>query len=203
VHASYPFVFEHDGDRFCVPELGRARRVDLFRAGEDGTWDRVATLVDGFPAVDPTLFRYAGLWWLLCTDADRGPNVKLHAWWALDLLGPWRPHAANPLKTDVRSSRPAGTPFVHAGVLYRPAQDDSRTYGGRVVLNRVVHLTPSEFEEEPVASVEPDPDGPYPNGLHTISAAGELTLIDGKRSRFIWPAFRHEVAARLIRGRTS
>jgi hypothetical protein len=36
--------------------------------------------------------------------------------------------------------------------------------------------------------VEPDKNGPYPDGLHTLSAFGEMTLVDGKREQFIWPA---------------
>ena len=36
--------------------------------------------------------------------------------------------------------------------------------------------------------VEPDKNGPYPDGLHTLSAFGDMTLVDGKREQFIWPA---------------
>src|SRR5213596_456309 len=56
-------------------------------------------------------------------------------------LGPWRPHPGNPVKVDVRSSRPAGGPFLFGGNLYRPAQDCSRTYGGGITINRVTHLS--------------------------------------------------------------
>jgi hypothetical protein len=100
------------------------------------------------------------------------------------------PHATNPVKVDAGSSRPAGTPFVHGGELYRPAQDCSKTYGRRIVLNRVIKLTVSEFEEERAAVVNPDSNGPYPHGLHTISSvlnAPNVTLIDGKR--IVFPKF--------------
>ena len=40
---------------------------------------------------------------------------------------------------------------------------------------------------------------PYTAGMHTLSAAGGLTLVDGKRRRFIWPAFKTELKARLRR----
>ena len=52
------------------------------------------------------------------------------------------------------------------------------------MINRIRRLTPSEFEEEPVASVEPDKSGPYPEGLHTLSKVGDFTLVDGKRFAF-------------------
>lgn len=198
-HASYPFLFRHEGSIYCVPSLCPARGVDLFRAAEfPTTWERVARLVDHFTAQDATLFEHEGRWWLLCTDYEDAPNTKLHAWFASDPEGPWLPHHLNPLKTDVRSSRPGGTPFVHEGRLYRPAQDDSRSYGGAVVLNRVVRLTPTEFEEEVVARVDPVP-GQYSRGLHTLSAVGNRTLVDGKRLRFAWPATRRQLRTKLRR----
>ena len=56
-------------------------------------------------------------------------------------------------------------------------------------MNRVIRLTPTEFNEEPVAVVTPYSDTPYQKGLHTLSAAGEFTLIDAKRFRFIPSGF--------------
>lgn len=186
VHMSYPYLFTHRGEVYCVPETHQAREVSLYRAEDfPKEWRKVATLLQDFAAVDSTVFQHEGRWWLLCTDRDSGPDTKLYAWYAPDLPGPWLPHAANPVKTDVRSSRPAGTPFVHEGQLYRPAQDGSGTYGGAVVVNRVVRLTPTEFDEEVATVVTPDPGGPYPDGLHTLSAAGDLTIIDGQRRSFI------------------
>jgi hypothetical protein len=185
VHLSYPFVFRHGGEIYCIPETGEARQVALHRARRfPYDWERAATLIADFPAIDSTVFEHDGRWWLFCTDGESGPQTKLHAWYAAHLLGPWRPHAQNPLKTDVRTARPAGTPFEHRGQLYRPAQDCTHGYGGAVVINRVLRLTPTEFAEEAVARVEPDPRGPYPKGLHTVSAAGDVTLVDGKRLRF-------------------
>ncbi len=108
-------------------------------------------------------------------------EAKLFVFHAADLHGPWMPHALNPVKCDLRSSRPAGTPFIgEDGALYRPAQDCSRVYGGAVAVNRVTRLTPHEFEEVITTHLRPDLEGPCPDGLHTLSAAGDLTLVDGK-----------------------
>jgi len=190
VHLSYPYLLEHEGEIYCVPESAAAREVRLYRGAPfPSRWVRVATLLRDFPAADSTLFEHEGRWWLFCCNAEDGRWSKLFAWYADDLLGPWRPHAQRPLKIDIRSARPGGTPFTHAGALYRPAQDCSRVYGGRVVIQRVLELTPTSFAEEPVRFVEPDPRGPYPHGLHTLSRAGRRTLVDGKRHRFCWQGF--------------
>ncbi|MFP3900239.1 MAG: hypothetical protein ACLFXM_05250, partial [Acidimicrobiia bacterium] len=129
------------------------------------------------------------------------PDADLHVWHAADLVGPWSPHRRNPVKMDVRSARPAGTPFVVDGVLHRPAMDNSRTYGGRVVINRVVELTPDTFEERPAAVVPPFP-GPFGRGIHTLAAAGPVTIVDGKRVRTVPTLLPAKVVHRLSdRGR--
>lgn len=84
----------------------------------------------------------------------------------------------------MRSARPAGTPFYHLNRLYRPAQDCSLTYGGRIAVNRVLSLTPAEFSETAECFFGPDPSGEYNQGLHTLSAAGNFTLTDAKSYRF-------------------
>lgn len=191
VHMSYPYLIEYDGEIYCIPETREAGEVRLYRAvAFPRHWVHTATLLEGFPAIDATVFQHEGRWWLLCAASEGDHGGRLYAWHAPTLLGPWIPHAANPLKTDVRSSRPAGTPFVHAGQLYRPAQDCSRTYGGAVAINHVRRLTPTEFAETVVTIVRPYADSPYPHGLHTLSAVGERTILDAKRLRWTWPGPR-------------
>ena len=185
-HLSYPFLLEVDVDLYCIPESSQSGEVTLFRASEDRhEWIKVATLIKGAPIIDPTIFRHGEKWWLFGTRADAGDNFNLFAWHADELVGPWTAHLANPIKTDVRSSRPAGPPFVYEGDLYRPAQDCSTGYGNAVVVNRVKVLTAEQFEEEVVSRVAPDPKGIYPTGLHTLCGLDKTTIIDGSRSAFL------------------
>ena len=191
VHASYPYVFERDGAVYCVPETHQAREVRLYEARDfPRGWRLKAVLIRDFPGVDSTVFEFDGLWWLMCTHSDLGSFDRLYLWHAPGLLGPWEPHPRNPVKVDLGSARPGGTPFVHRGDLYRPSQDCSRSYGGRNVINRVTSLTTREFREEPVARVEPPAGSPYPAGLHTLSSLGDWTLIDGKRFTFVQSQYR-------------
>ncbi len=202
VPSSYPYLFQHEGEVYCIPETRAAREACLYRLVEfPDRWDKVATLLRGIAAVDTTVFPHGGRWWLLCTDHDRGENFRLFVWHASRPEGPWEPHAANPVKTDIRSSRPGGTPFVHAGDLYRPAQDCSRTYGGRIVINRLTRLTPTAFEEETVAAVGPFPGTRFPQGVHTLSAVGERTVLDGKRYRFMARAVPYVIGRGLAGAR--
>jgi hypothetical protein len=149
-------------------------------------------------AIDPTLFFFNGTWWLFFTNREHS-NTHLFIFHAEELTGEFKSHRLNPVKTDIRSSRPAGTPFVHGGVLYRPAQDCSVTYGGRVAVNKVLRLTPDDFAEETVNFIEPVQSGQYNRGLHTLSSVGNYTLIDGKRFSFNFRFFKHQLLKKLMR----
>ncbi len=184
-HMSYPYLLEFENEVYCVPETNEARGIFLYRANQlPDRWTRVAALVPGVRGVDPTVLFDQGRWWILSSDRDKGSNGSLSIWYAEDLKGPWRAHARNPVKLGVYGTRPAGTPFRHRGEIYRPAMDCSTTYGRRIILNRIRKLTPTEYEEEPVQVIEPFTKGPYRDGIHTISAFGDRTIVDGLRVTF-------------------
>ena len=163
-HLSYPCLFTWEDALYSVPECSEAREVVLYRCQGDplvqGDWERVATLLEGEAVVDATPFHHEGRWWMWCAAAEGDAATRLRLFLADELTGPWREHPRSPLKVDVRSSRPAGAPFVHEGALYRPAQDCSQGYGGAVVVLRVDTLSEKDYAETPVARIAPDPGGP-------------------------------------------
>jgi len=200
VHQSFPYLLRHEGEVYCIPERGAARELALYRAVDFPTsWERAATLLEDIPAIDASLFHHEGQWWIFAMDGDSLPAVDLHAWWAPDLEGPWTPHLLNPLKTDVAGARCAGRPWMHEGKLYRPAQDCSRTYGGAVAIYEVEELTPTRFRERWVGALGPDPDGEYPEGVHTLVALGDRTLVDGKRWVISRKHIRRQLERKLLR----
>lgn len=178
-HLSYPFIVQEGGRRYCIPETADAREVGLYEESDDGAWEKRKTLIPDRDLVDATPFWHSGRWWLWAADREIEQWAALTLWHAPSLDGPWTEHALKPVKLDVRSSRPGGTPFVHEGQLYRPAQDCARTYGARLVINRVVEMSPTAYQEEVVAIIEPT--GLYPVGMHHLATAGNHSLVDGKR----------------------
>jgi hypothetical protein len=182
VHMSYPYLFEHGGSFYCTPEAYRRKAVDLYRFDLDSRrWLYAAKLIRNFAAVDPTPFKYGGRWWMFCTNYDDHVESKLFLWHAPRLEGPWEPHNANPVKVDIRSSRPAGRPFEFEGKLYRPAQDTSRGYGSGISINRILRLTTTEFDETTVSHISPIAGSSYKDGIHTLVSCGSITVIDSKR----------------------
>lgn len=181
-HMSYPFILKEEGETYCIPETSEEREVAIYKLDkETGDWRKVKVLIRDFPAIDSTIIKHEGKWWLFCTNADHGSLQELYIFHSEDLFGSWKPHLLNPVKQDVRSSRPAGTIFQKDRVLYRPAQDCSLTYGGRICINRINVLTTTDYHEEVNSYINPKDDSLYSDGTHTISSAGNLTLFDGKR----------------------
>jgi len=184
-HLSYPFVFEADGETWMLPEAHRSGGLHLYRAIEFPTrWQRVATIALDGVAVDASPVFHDGLWWLFYTVAtDRWSKIgALHIAFADRLTGPWRCHPRNPVRLDMSSARPGGTPRVINGCVVAPMQDCTRTYGGQAKLLWIDELSPTTFASAVGHSVSPRPDfGPFRDGLHTLSACGEVTLIDAKR----------------------
>jgi hypothetical protein len=108
---------------------------------------------------------------------------ELHVFHAESPLGEWRAHQRNPVKSDVRSARPAGAMFWRDGALHRPAQVCAPLYGSGISLNRVLRLTPTDYAERETQRLLPAGRAGLPGrhallGIHTLNRAGELTVVD-------------------------
>lgn len=180
-HRSYPYIWAEAGDVYVLPESSEDRESILYKLGPAMTATVVAVVGRGIRMADPTIFRSGDHYWMAFSDLDLVAGQNLCLLYAEQLSGPWQPHPRNPVKIDVRSSRPAGTPFWQDSALYRPAQDCSKAYGWGIAINRVVEISPVSFSEVTERWLHPDSRSPYPAGIHTLSAAGERTLVDGKR----------------------
>lgn len=191
VHLSYPFVFEHDGAIWMIPETCGAGTVELYRAARfPDRWQRETTLITGAEVSDATVMRHQGLWWMLGTVRDEGSfSDALHCWYAEELTGPWRPHDHNPVLVDIASARPAGRVAVSNGRLLRPAQDCRAGYGAALTIAEVTALSADAFDQRVIAALRPGAWWPG-RRLHTLNRAGRLECIDGSAlaPRFPVPA---------------
>lgn len=180
-HMSFPFLLESKGNIYCVPETHDFGCVQAFPITKDQN-NLIAgppeVLLEGVRITDPVVFTHEDRWWLMGSDAE---GLNLFAWYGVTEKGPWTPHRANPIKSDIRSTRPAGPVFSIGDKLLRPAQDGSQSYGGAVIVNQIVTLTPDHFEEKEFSRISPNSKGPYPDGLHSFVPVGQHVLIDGKK----------------------
>ncbi len=175
-HLSYPFVFEHAGQIWMIPEGGEAEKVCLYRAVEfPYRWTREACLAEGFEAYDATpLFHRDCLWFFVCLRSRKSTSWDMLGLYRADsLTGSWTAHARNPVVIDATLSRPAGAFIRQGGRLLRPVQDCARGYGGGVAFYRLDTLDDSRFEQTPVGRIR---SGPF--GCHTYNRWSGLEVID-------------------------
>jgi hypothetical protein len=183
-HLSYPQLVEHGGQLSCMPESACLQGVDLrpwdAAAGRFGAPRRI---LDG-PVIDPTLLEHEGHWYLF--GGLRGPEVdtQLRLWIAEAPEGPWREHPASPIVSPGGTARSAGPIFRIDESLYRPSQASHAGYGCELCINRIEVLTPTEYLEREQSRLQPDPDGPFPLGLHTLALHEGEALVDGKTYLF-------------------
>jgi hypothetical protein len=177
-HLSYPFIFQWQDRHFMIPETAGNRTIEVYACESfPHEWKLEKVLFEGVAARDATLFEADGFWWMFVAMAATTYSDELHLYYSESPFGPWKPHKQNPVKSDVRNSRPAGRPFVWRGDLYRPAQDSSQRYGYGMRINRVVRLTPTEFVEEEVSQILPQWRKDL-RGTHTLNICEDLTVID-------------------------
>ncbi len=149
-HLSYPFVFEHDGQVYMMPESRSVRRVDLFRAVEfPHRWEFERTILRG-RLMDCSMVKHRGRYWIFAGWRSHG----LKLFHALHPLGPWRHHWMPFLRLYSRSaSRPGGRPIHHDGQLIRFSQDSTDYYGQQLrawqvtCMNRLWYSEVPMFEE--------------------------------------------------------
>jgi len=185
-HLSHPFVLEHDGQIYLVPESAKNRTVEVYRCVDfPRRWRLERVLLDGVRLVDATFLRAPERLWMFANGAagDSGIfNDELYLFHAASLLDEWQPHARNPVRSDVRGARPAGALYWRGGALYRPAKNCVPRYGAGVTLNRVLRLSPQAYAERPVGQILPPPGGAL-LGVHTVNRAGRLTVADALARR--------------------
>ena len=178
-HLSYPCVIPENGELFLLPESGAARQINLYRFTRfPAETELVATLLDGLVAVDTTPIFLNDRWYFFTTTVRPFMETLLFSSNRLD--GIWTLHPSNPVSTSVINSRSAGHLFWENGRLFRPTQDCSIRYGYAITLNEVTRLTPTEFEEHPVAHVPPK-WMPGLLGTHTWNQSSAFQVIDGLR----------------------
>jgi len=178
-HLSYPQPFRWEGQWYMTVESGAARRVSLYRAEDfPFRWIRIGDLIAGRACVDPTLHQHQGHWYLFANVSESGGSTcdELFLFVADSPMGPFHPHPANPIVSDVRHARPAGRLFEHHGRLVRPAQNCGPSYGAEVAFREITVLTPTRYEERPLGQL-----GAWARGLdgcHTYSAIDGVEVLD-------------------------
>jgi hypothetical protein len=185
-HLSYPFVFEHEGEVFMIPESRSQGDVRLYVARPfPGRFELRRVLLSGERYADTSLVAWQGRFYLF-TSTNNG-TLELYFADAFD--GPYSLHPRSPIVAeDDCAARPGGRPIVWQGRVLRFAQCDRPVYGVSVRAFEVTDLSPSGYAERPAGR---DPlltgsgVGWNAGGMHhvdpLVDARGVLAAVDGWR----------------------
>ncbi len=193
-HLSYPFVFEHAGTFWMIPESKANKKVTLYKCTSfPDKWQKYRDLLENQRIVDSSVFFFNNKWWLFCGGPGANhpnSNELFFIFFSDDPIdGAWTPHPLNPVKCDISGGRPAGNIFLRNGQLMRLAQNCSIGYGGSTVIYRINELTTTSYSETKIEDVHPEG---FPNaiGMHHFSESEGFVASD---ISFYIPKFRPEI----------
>ncbi len=181
-HLSYPFVFQHQGNYYMIPETAGNHTVEVYRCEDfPHRWVFEKNLMTGVEAYDATLMEYEGRWWLFASmrhDQRCSPSEALYLFHADDPLSTqWQAHPQNPVVASAARARPAGRIFNAAGQWYRPSQNCAGTYGRGLNINRIQQLDVNTYREQLVSAYLPDGQHDM-NGMHTLGVSSPVSVAD-------------------------
>jgi hypothetical protein len=178
-HLSYPQVFVHEKNVYCMPEAYKSGLLSLYKCTEfPYKWEKFTTIAEG-EIVDATMYFDNEYYWLFYSLQNNIVNEKLFLSYSRNLLGEWHQHPQNPVKESIKSARGAGNIFTFNGDLIRPSQNCSIKYGESITFNRITKLTINEYEECETGFLVPDNE--YNDGLHTFNDGENNSIVDGRK----------------------
>ena len=182
-HLSFPFLYEHQGTLYMMPETCAANRIETWRCERfPDQWVREATVLDNIIAADSSLAQIGDDWWLftnISTDPFGEMNSELHLYKADGpAMRELTPHPLNPVVFDTRTARNGGRILERGGAYFRIAQDNSHgRYGYGVNVMKIGHISLEDYRETLVRKIEPDFE-PGAIGCHHMDARGGTVVMD-------------------------
>lgn len=182
-HLSFPYIFEHDGAIYMLPEASQARRLEIWRCDAfPDRWSLHATALEGMSPADSVLFRRRGAWWLFTNISTDPFGDHCSELYAFRTDGPslknLEPHRLNPIVVDARSARGAGRIFEQDGRLLRLSQNNSGgEYGAALKVGEIEELDLDVYRESLVRRIAPDFDQRL-IGCHHFDADGGVCVFD-------------------------
>ncbi|GAB4816089.1 hypothetical protein N2152v2_003135 [Parachlorella kessleri] len=135
---------------YMLPDGRGPGALRLYRATSFPLRWELATMLLDRPLAHPAMGEWEGRWWLLGSPAKRRNEVE--AYYADSPLGPWTPHALNPIALGRPDGhmRLDGRMLHHDGALLQYGRVCSRPHGCKFVGYRIDKLTPIDLEQSVV-----------------------------------------------------
>lgn len=198
-HLSFPYVFEHQGRVYMIPESQESDAIHLFQADNAGltSFSRVRTLLHqertagmNFNFNDSHVYWKDGLCYLF-TSFQKDWMYYQELYTTDDLLkGEFRRHPQSPICVSNEFGRNGGSLIDFGGKLLRVTQDCHADYGANVSLMEVLRLSPTAYEERLYRQNVLPPTGIFSQGGHQLNIVrfkGQYVYAtDYRQMRWAW-----------------
>ena len=183
-HLSFPFVFEHEGDFYMMPESSKDHTLPILKAKSfPDKWEIVSNLNNGERFVDSVLFEHKGSVYLFTQQIQNSYSFdKLDVY--ITESDKLVAHKCNSVVVSHENARLAGKVFRLNDSIIRVSQDCSADYGRKLTFNKITELSPNIYSEEKlkeieVADISLDAKNDY-CGTHTYNQNENYEIIDLK-----------------------
>ena len=182
-HLSYPSAFEEAGKFYMIPESADGHTVDLYECTDfPYQWQKKQTLLADIDAVDTTVLKKDGVWYLFTTEIVKGAdcNDELSVYKSSDLFNePFTKLYDEPIVSDITNARMGGNFIERDGELFRVAQNCGKRYGHQANINKVIQIE-GGYKEEIVDTLKPE----RALGFHSYNQDHDLVVGDMEIARF-------------------
>lgn len=197
-HRSYPYIFEHEGIIYCLPEAHQTNKLTLYRFNEkELRLEEDCILLEGFPIVDATLYKSDEIWYMFLVNQKKS-HTHLEIYHSDTLKGPYIAHNNNPVIIDSSKARPAGKIFTYKGMQIRPSQNCTKHYGQSIALEDIISLSDKEFRHNYFGELNSITGSDYDKGIHTINSDIGITVFDGKRFVFTLSGLKQQFKQKIV-----
>ena len=180
-HLSYPYIFKFENNIYMLPETAQINEIRLYKCIDfPMKWKFFKTLKKDIFAVDNMIFYKNNYWWLFTNIAnshrDRFSNLDIF-YCENPLTDKWKQHDKNPIFVNIYKSRNAGI-IINKNDIFRINQSPSfYEYGYEINLNKIVKLTPENYEEVCISNIKPDFKKNL-IGIHHLNKIDEVVAMD-------------------------
>lgn len=179
----FPACFWDEGLLWCLPCTAGYSNLSLF------VFDRESrklipahTLLEGYKALYPIIFKHNQLWWLIFYAEEHG-KLKELLFWSEDLRGEFRKHPCSDVSGADIGLIPAGQVIVDNGRLIRPMTDYS-TSRSLLVLQEMTALSKTDFSYAPFKTIIPPKDVLSGGGIVHFAGNEHYTVISTRQPVF-------------------
>lgn len=189
-HLSYPFIFEENDITYIIPEESNSGSLNLYRWDKETKTAVFIQPILNIPAIDASIIKYNNKYYIFTGIKGELPNEKLFIYYSDKLTGPYLSHIGNPVKVSPKGSRMGGSFIVENEAVVRPSQYSVKYYGEKLVFQKITKLSPTEYDEEEYNELKPIKEYPFKCGLHTYNKKATFEVIDLKRMKSGFIAFK-------------